>query len=176
MPHPLPLTKMLVALALAARAAAAGATGPQAAPPERPAPEATAPAASAPVPPDSSAAAPQANPPVAPAAQAPRRDAAPAPRVTSAAGRAPGSASARATTTKASSGAAPRRLDEVHIEGEVPVPQVLFITARDQRRLMDVHYRRYLRTSRELGEQTVLPSRIELHRDRPAEDRKETPR
>ena len=51
----------------------------------------------------------------------------------------------------------PRRLDDVHIEGEIPVPQVLFITTREQRRFMDFHHRRYLRTSRQLGESTALP-------------------
>ena len=45
--------------------------------------------------------------------------------------------------------AGPRRLEDIHIEGEVPVPQVLFITARDQRRFLESHHERYLRTSRE---------------------------
>jgi hypothetical protein len=54
----------------------------------------------------------------------------------------------------------PRKLEDIHIEGEIPVPQVLFITARDQRRFLDFHHRRYLRTSRELGEATTLPSRV----------------
>ncbi len=52
---------------------------------------------------------------------------------------------------------APRRLEDVYIEGEIPVPQVLFITTRDQRRFMDFHHRRYLRTSLELGQATALP-------------------
>ncbi len=57
-------------------------------------------------------------------------------------------------------GAAGRTLDDIHIEGEIAVPQVLFITARDQRRFMDFHHHRYLRSSQQLGEATVLPSRI----------------
>jgi hypothetical protein len=57
-----------------------------------------------------------------------------------------------------------RRLEDIHIEGEIPVPQVLFITARDQRRMLDFQHRRYLRTSRQVGEQTVFPSRIVLAR------------
>ena len=56
--------------------------------------------------------------------------------------------------------ALPRTLEDVHIEGEIPVPQVLFITARDQRRFMDAQPHRYLKTSRQLGEDTAMPSWI----------------
>ncbi len=38
-----------------------------------------------------------------------------------------------------------RRLEDIHIEGEIPVPQVLFITARDQRRYLEFQHRRYRR-------------------------------
>jgi hypothetical protein len=65
-----------------------------------------------------------------------------------------------AASTRAASG--PRTLSEIHIEGEIPAPQVLFITARDQRRFMDLNHRRYLRLSREVGERTVLPTRIDV--------------
>jgi|SRR6516225_5600552 len=68
-------------------------------------------------------------------------------------------------------GAAARTLDEIHIEGEIPVPQVLFITARDQRRFMEFQHRRYLKTSRMVGEDTVLPSRIVVTGVRPAPDK-----
>ncbi len=67
---------------------------------------------------------------------------------------------AAGTNASARGAAGPRQLDDVHIEGEIPVPQVLFITARDQRRFLDFHHRRYLRTSRELGEATPLPARV----------------
>ena len=68
-----------------------------------------------------------------------------------------------ATAAKAPAGTAgPRRLEDIHIEGEVPVPQVLFITARDQRRFLESHHDLYLRTSRELGESTPLPARVVL--------------
>ena len=67
------------------------------------------------------------------------------------------------TAAKAPAGTAgPRRLEDIHIEGEVPVPQVLFITARDQRRFLESHHDLYLRTSRELGESTPLPARVVL--------------
>jgi hypothetical protein len=56
--------------------------------------------------------------------------------------------------------AGPRRLQDIHIEGEIPVPQVLFITARDQRHFLGFRHHSYLKSSRQLGEATVLPSRI----------------
>ncbi len=72
--------------------------------------------------------------------------------------------------------AAPARtLEDIHIEGEIPVPQVLFITTRDQRRFREFQHRRYLRTTRKLGEDTGLPSWIVVTRTRPAPD-KETSR
>ena len=55
---------------------------------------------------------------------------------------------------------AARRLTDVHIEGEMPVPQVLFITARDQRRYVDFQHQRYLRDSRALGAATATPTRV----------------
>jgi len=55
---------------------------------------------------------------------------------------------------------APRTLEDIRIEGEIPVPQVLFITARDQRRFMELHHHRYLASSRELGERIVFPQAL----------------
>ena len=52
---------------------------------------------------------------------------------------------------------APRILDDIRIEGEIPVPQVLFITARDQRRFMEFQHHRYQVTSLELGRGTPAP-------------------
>jgi hypothetical protein len=71
------------------------------------------------------------------------------------------------------SNAGARRLEDIHIEGEIPVPQVLFVTGRDQRRFMDFQHRRYLKTSVEIGQETVLPSWIILVGNRPSEVRKE---
>jgi hypothetical protein len=70
----------------------------------------------------------------------------------------PRAAKAAADSTKASGEG--RTLGDIHIEGEIATPQVLFITARDQRRIVDLQHRRYLETSREVGERTILPSRI----------------
>ena len=53
-----------------------------------------------------------------------------------------------------------RTLDDIHIEGEIPVPQVLFITARDQRRFLEFQHHRYLRTSASLAAATPLPRLI----------------
>jgi hypothetical protein len=55
---------------------------------------------------------------------------------------------------------APRVLDDIRIEGEIPVPQVLFVTARDQRRFMEFQHHRYQITSLELGRATPGPSRL----------------
>jgi len=65
----------------------------------------------------------------------------------------------RAPQTAATNGA-PRRLDDIAIEGEIPVPQVLFITARDQRRFLDASPSRYVRTSRQLADATPAPTRV----------------
>jgi hypothetical protein len=70
---------------------------------------------------------------------------------------------------------APRTLEDIHIEGEIPVPQVLFITARDQRRFMEFQHHRYERTSLELGRATAMPSRVVVPGPGPAE-RKENQR
>jgi hypothetical protein len=77
---------------------------------------------------------------------------------------------------RAPSGAhgAPRTLDDIHIEGEIPVPQVLFITARDQRRFMEFQHHRYTRTSLELGRGTALPTRVVVPEPSPVQ-RKENP-
>jgi hypothetical protein len=64
------------------------------------------------------------------------------------------------TSARARLRAAPRTLDEIQIEGEIPVPQVLFVTAREQRRFMEFQHHRYLRSSLELGRATATPTRV----------------
>jgi len=76
------------------------------------------------------------------------------------AGAAKASAPAAAHAVSGKGAASARTLEDIHIEGEIPVPQVLFITTRDQRRFVGFQHRRYLRTSRKIGEDTVVPSRI----------------
>ena len=70
---------------------------------------------------------------------------------------------------------APRTLDEIQIEGEIPVPQVLFVTAREQRRFMEFQHHRYLRSSLELGRATPTPTRVVVTSPAP-EARKENQR
>jgi hypothetical protein len=95
-----------------------------------------------------------------------RASAAPAPER---AGRAVHHAAAPARAGKpGATGAGARRLEDIHIEGEIPVPQVLFITARDQRRFLEFQHHRYLRTSRKIGEDTALPSWIAVTGSRAA--------
>lgn len=87
---------------------------------------------------------------------------------------APAKAAAKDTSaTRDAKANGPRTLQDIHIEGEIPTPQVLFITARDQRRFVDFQTQRYRKTSREVGEQTVFPSRIVVTDDRPADQPKE---
>jgi hypothetical protein len=85
-------------------------------------------------------------------------------------------ASKSAASTTPAPPAGNRTLDEIHIEGEVAVPQVLFITARDQRRYLDFQHRRYLKSSRQLGESTVYPQFIQVTPTSANEARKETSR
>lgn len=91
---------------------------------------------------------------------APRaRAAAHRPAVTARGARRPGTpGTGPAPATAAGAGA--RTLDDIRIEGEIAVPQVLFITARDQRRFMEFQNRRYLRTSAQLGQATAMPGWI----------------
>ena len=91
---------------------------------------------------------------------------------------APKRAAAGAPAKRASAAKAPelpRMLEDVHIDGEAPVPQVLFITARDQRRFADFQHHRYLPTSRQLGERAALPTWIQVNTN-PASPKQETTR
>ena len=54
----------------------------------------------------------------------------------------------------------PRTLDEINIEGEVDMPQVLFITARERFRTDDKLHRLYLKSCAQVGRETEIPRRI----------------
>ena len=82
-------------------------------------------------------------------------------------------ANVAASRSNKSSDSGSRRLEDIHIEGEIPVPQVLFITGRDQRRFLDFQHGRYLKSSVEVGQKAVYPSWITLVGLRPHEVRKE---
>ena len=59
--------------------------------------------------------------------------------------------------------AAPTRtLDSIRIEGEIDVPQVLFITARDYRRFRDATPARYQTTSAGIAKAVPLPNRVRI--------------
>lgn len=79
-----------------------------------------------------------------------------------------------ATTAHDKSAGLPRRLDEINIEGEIAVPQVLFVTARDQRRFMDFQQRRYVKSSLEVGTEKAFPTWIAVIHPTTADPHKET--
>jgi hypothetical protein len=78
------------------------------------------------------------------------------------------------TAPKSAPPAAPRRLEDVRIEGDVPVPQVVFVTARDPRRFLEFQHGRYRKTSLELARESVLPTRVVLVGGAPAVPHKES--
>ena len=53
-----------------------------------------------------------------------------------------------------------RTLEEIKIEGEIDIPQVLFITSRDHPRFSDGLRERYRESALEIGRQVVLPYRF----------------
>jgi hypothetical protein len=70
--------------------------------------------------------------------------------------------------------ASARTLEDIHIEGEIPVPQVLFITAREQRRFMEFQHHRYIKSSRDVGAATAPPTRIVMSRAQTPPERSHT--
>jgi len=53
-----------------------------------------------------------------------------------------------------------RTLEAIEIEGELAIPQVLFITSRDHPRHRDGLRERYRKTALEIGRETVFPRRF----------------
>jgi hypothetical protein len=53
-----------------------------------------------------------------------------------------------------------RTLDEITIEGEIPLPQVLFIASREQPSYADLVHRTFVRSSADVGRATSLPVRV----------------
>jgi hypothetical protein len=113
---------------------------------------------------------------VAQAAKPPRRS----PAAAAPGAKAPGAPRAAGADSSAATRGrprvAPRILDDIRIEGEIPVPQVLFITARDQRRFMEFQHHRYQVTSLELGRATPAPSGLVVPTARPDESTQEDKR
>ena len=99
------------------------------------------------------------------ASAAPRRRAAP-----------PARAAAAEPAARERPRLAPRMLDDTRIEGELPVPQVLFITARDQRRFMEFQHHRYQVTSLDLGRSTPGPALLVVPTPSPDKAKQEVTR
>jgi hypothetical protein len=55
-----------------------------------------------------------------------------------------------------------RTLDAITIEGEIAVPQVLFVTSRDHPRYRDGLRYRYRKAALDLGRNVELPSRLRV--------------
>ena len=55
-----------------------------------------------------------------------------------------------------------RTLEAIRIEGEIDVPQVLFITARDYRRFRDGAPKKYQTTSADIAKTIPLPNRVRV--------------
>jgi hypothetical protein len=64
--------------------------------------------------------------------------------------------------TKAVKAPATRTLDAIRIEGEIDVPQVLFITARDYRRFRDRTPAAYQTTSADVTKTIPHPNRVRM--------------
>lgn len=70
---------------------------------------------------------------------------------------------------------APRTLEDINIAGDIPVPQVLFFSARDQRRVLSFNHHRYIESSLQIGRGTVHPRWIALTRHAPTAPEETTP-
>jgi poly(3-hydroxybutyrate) depolymerase len=66
------------------------------------------------------------------------------------------------TVPKKRAATAARTLDAIRIEGEIDVPQVLFITARDYRRFRDGTPAPYQTTSADIAKSIPLPKRVRV--------------
>ncbi len=66
------------------------------------------------------------------------------------------------SATKKSSPTETRTLEAIRIEGEIDVPQVLFITARDYRRFRDGAPKKYQTTSADIAKTIPLPNRVRM--------------
>jgi hypothetical protein len=59
-----------------------------------------------------------------------------------------------------------RTLDAIQIEGEVDMPQVLFITARERYRTMDHLHRNYVKNCSQIGKEAQIPKRLSRSQDK----------
>jgi hypothetical protein len=75
---------------------------------------------------------------------------------------APPPARARADTAAVQRSAVVRTLEAINIEGEIAVPQVLFITSRDYPRYRDRMRWRYRMSSLDVARSLELPTRLRI--------------
>jgi hypothetical protein len=72
------------------------------------------------------------------------------------------SATQKAAANAAASPPVARTLEAIRIEGEIDVPQVLFITARDYRRFRDRTPAAYQTTSADIAKTIPHPNRVRM--------------
>ena len=66
-------------------------------------------------------------------------------------------ASALKPTSKSS---APRTLEDINIEGQVDLPEVLFISSRERIKTNEFHHRRYLKSAAQIAKAAEFPRRL----------------
>lgn len=86
----------------------------------------------------------------------------------------PAAAAAKARRDLPPAVAASRRLEDVHIEGELEVPRVTFITVRQPHRFNDYTRATSVRPARRMAAETALPAWIPAADTAASEARKES--
>ena len=86
----------------------------------------------------------------------------------------PAAKARRATATAPADASASRRLEDVHIEGELEVPRVTFITVRQPHRFTDYTRATSVRSSRRMAADATFPAWIPPSPTPASEARKET--
>lgn len=81
---------------------------------------------------------------------------------------------ATSTTSTTSTQTAERRLEDVHIEGELEVPRVTFITVRQPHRFTDYARATSVRSSRRMAADATFPAWIPAPQTTESEARKES--
>jgi hypothetical protein len=72
---------------------------------------------------------------------------------------------AAATPKSATKPAAPRTLEEIAIEGQVDLPEVLFISSRERIKTNEFHHRRYLKSAAQIAEAADFPRRLTTEKE-----------
>lgn len=73
---------------------------------------------------------------------------------------------AATTTAKPSANAAqPRTLEEINIQGQVDMPEVLFISSRERIKTNEFHHRRYLKSAAQIAQVAAFPRRLTTEKE-----------